>query len=510
MTYTRALAYRDRDRLATIPLPHGSKEPECGFNLRRWLSRATLPAEHHLSRLFNGHPQNIAGVMGPPSLGAFALDCDTPTAFTDTGHRLVGLGIETRTIRRPMNGSDHDGGGTYLFRAPTAVRTAGRGDLEVRGKGAYILLPSSLHPSGGVYYDNAVTIFELPDLRALDWLELEPAPDTPNLPKSALVLLAGDQEAIARYASRSEAEHAICCALANAGFTFHQALNLFTSWTGPGKFREMNDKDRDAARRYLSLTWHNAESFVTSHPSEHKTLAQDLVTWALSRPWPGRTGSTDRAVYLAHLEIVQRCASQPHGASVRELGELAGVHWQTAARANHRLVNASLLELVELATVSRPHRWRLIDPDVPSRYTPSQSVPTRECSSMAHSDGHDLGRWQGLNKASLEVVRALMTCDDWTAMVTELADLTGRGRRTIYRKLKGSPRDNGDVSPGLFHLGLVEPVGRGTWRLVPEYTDTMLDDAAEYLGVAGLGDRQRHRHRQDRTGHRIELERGAL
>lgn len=501
-----ALTYRDRDRLTTIPLPPGSKKPGAGVKLARWLNRTGPPTVDRLARLFNGHPQNIAGIMGYPSLGAFALDCDTATTFADVGRLLTADGIQTRTIQRPPNGTPHDGGGTFLLRAPGAVKTARRGDLDVKGQGSYIVLPTSTHPGGGVYFDNGLTIFELPDLAALPWLDLKPVQNAPNLPKSALALLAGDAEAVSRYGSRSEAEAAICCALAYAGFTFHRTFELFRAWSGPGKFKDKLDASEKEARRYLYHTWKNAEVFVENNPSPHKTLAQDLRRWATGRPWPGRTGSTDRAVYLAHLEIVERCAGQPHGASVRELGELAGVNWRTAAKANHRLIDAKLLKLVELATVTRPHRFKLLKPVgfVPSGDTPSQSY-VMEWGVRVQTVSHDLGRWQGLNKAALEVVIALSQCTDQTATVATLIELTGRGRMTLYRKLKGDSQ-RGVI--GLFQLGIVEPVGRSTWRLVPEYTPDLLDKAAVDLGVAGLGDRQRQRHRQDRIGHRLDLERG--
>jgi hypothetical protein len=312
---------------------------------------------------------------------------------------------------------------------------------------------------------------------------------------------------VERYDTRSEAEAAICCALANAGFTFGETLALFESWTGPGKFRELAERNPKSARRYFALTWRKATEFVTENPSPHKQLAQRLKVWASSRPWPGRTGASDRAIYVAHCTIVERCAQQPHGASVRELADLAGVHWNTAARANHRLIKLQLLMLVQEATPSYPARYILLDVasekscDVALRYNPPQGL-LRDCISILHS--HDAFRWAGLNKSGAEVLMALANADHGVATVTELAKATGRHRTTICRKLRGDPKRR---VIGMFQLGLVEPVGGGMWRLVPEFNTAMLDKIAADLNTTGMGRRQRERHRQERHSNRRKLER---
>jgi hypothetical protein len=41
-------------------------------------------------------------------------------------------------------------------------------------------------------------------------------------------------------------------------------------------------------------------------------------------PGPGKTGSADRAVYVAHAGLAYRSGKESYHASTRDLGELAG------------------------------------------------------------------------------------------------------------------------------------------------------------------------------------------
>ncbi len=444
--------------------------------------------------MFNGHDQNIAIVCGRPSNNLLVLDCDDAVTFHEVGARLAALGAETWTVQRPPSGSPHDGGGHYWLRTPQAVRSFKKNGLEVRGQGCYVLAPPSVHPGGGLYAftQQPATIFTLSDLDALlPWLRLEPAPPSRNIPRLARRLLRGDPEAMNRYESRSEAEAAICAALVNAGFEFSDALRLFRSHSGPGKFRERYAEDPADATRYLALTWHSAQEFVQANPSEATRLAQDLRRWAMSRPWPGRTGSTDRAVYLAHLAIVKKCGRETYAASVRELAELAGVSARTAGKATRRLIKAGVLALVQEATPTLAARYRVVadvapdDAKVHTTLTPH----VRECEVMYIS--HDAFRWAGLGKSGAEVWEKLQTEEEATEK--GLAEMTGRCKTTVRRRLVQ-----------MFSLGLVEPLGDGWWKAVPSVD---LDELAGLLGTAGKGEHERQKHARQRALHWIALHR---
>ena len=447
--------------------------------------------------MFDRKPQNIAIICGAIESNLVALDCDTPKTFIETKTQLGEAGIQTWIVKRNKNGTTHDGGGSFILRTPTPVASKKHGDIDIIGAGGYFMAPPSAHPGGGLYYSNNEPIARLPDLDALGWLNLKPAqtdrPKQQKLSGKAWRLLNGDAKTIGAYQSRSEAEIALCESLARAGRNFNEVLRLFRAYPGPGKFRE-KDMDPLEGRRYLYMTWCNGLDWINTTENKATILAKQLKSWALGHAWRGRGASSDRAVYLAHCNIVLRCGKQPHGAGLRELGEMAGVHWATAGRATTRLIKAGLLELITESTPSLPNIYALTVPSEQEEkiraycYTPSHGG-VMECSSM-HTISHDIFRWAGLNKSGAEVWQALQGSE---LTIRELAAMTGRHRTTVKRKLLT-----------MVDLGLVENVG-DDWCIVD---GADLSAAAGRLGTKGAGQAQRIKHIRDRRLHRRVLDRG--
>jgi len=474
--------------LAPFALPYGQKRAVRCWE--RW--QDVPPTQRELEAMFDGDEQNIAIISGRAGGGLLVLDADNERTFREVAARLRADGIETWVVQRPANGSAHDGGGHFYLRTPRAVKSARIGSaLEIKAQGKYVLAPPSLHPQGGLYQfvDRPPGIFTLPSLEALEWLKLMPAPPQRRIPSLAWRILKGDAETVANYRTRSEAEAALCASLVRAGFDAEDALRLLLKYPGPSKFRELHAVNSRNARRYLYLTWQNAREFIETHDSEASRLAKRLRAWATSRPWPGRSGSTDRAIYLAHLTIVERCGRDPHGASARELGEMAGVSWRTANKANFRLVEAKFLTLITPATPSFPNVWQLRSPpgrdaDSVCKSTHSINNTVTECE-LLHT--HDVFRWRALGKTGADVWFALQSVR--AAKILELARVTGRHRTTVKRKLNL-----------MLNLGMAEPLGDGYWCAV---LGADLDQAAEKSGTSGIGERQRAGHVRDRRRHRF-------
>ena len=536
-----ALEYHELG-LAAIPVPSASKRATRSW--RQWQDRAPKPSD--LQAMFDNGPANIGVVCGRASNNLLVLDCENEQSFAENGARLEALDINTWTTQRAANGSPHDGGGHYWLRTPEAVRGK-RVDpaLELRGQGQYVLAPPSEHPGGGEYrfVNRPGEIYKLDSLDTLDWLELVPAAPIPKRSPKANKLLFGDQATINSYPSRSEAEYALCVSLANNGFEYTDVRALFRNFPGPGKFREMNAKDPANAERYLYHTWSKAKEWAIANPGEAILFARAAIEWATSRPWSGRTGATDRAVYLAHLSIVQKCGRQPYAASCRDLAELSGVSWDTASKATHRLRDGGLIELVQNATATFAHRYTLLATPTctPNSHQPAplpdtpppkpcggvseegaswgDSVPDAPIPTHSHTNlhlplslpqytpvgewqvkvqvapvdtEHDTFRWYGLGKTGGEVLAALEAMEQGT--VKEIIAATGRHRNTVQRKLKT-----------MAELGMVERVSAYVWRFV----GGDLDAAAEELGTSGVGERERQQHEQDRQDHRQSLEEGA-
>lgn len=442
---------------------------------------------------------NIAVIGGQPSDNVFFLDADSTANFETMNSLLAGYGITTPIVQRDSFTTDdpHAGGGCFWLRAPVPVksRKTDKLGIEIRGQGQYVIAPQSIHPTGATYQflNESPEIFTLPSLDAIPELQLEQATATEGrrkIPRLALSLLGADTEALSRYQTRSEAEAAIIGSLYRAGFSFDMIHSYFIEFPAAGKFRELYHNDPDNALRWLSLTYGKICSYLDAHQSEATGLAKNLTTWALSKSWPGRTGSTDRAVYLAHLEIVQRCGkSEAYAASCRDLAELAGLSWQTVATANHRLLKTRLIKRSDPATPELATRWTLIDA-VSSLDTPSHEGVT-ECQFMKLNQSHDAFRHSGLGKTGAEIYHVL--CQLREATPQKLEQVTGRGKATVWRKLQT-----------MQELMMVE-VTRPGWYMA---LDVNLDSVANILGTKGLGKKQRELHIQQRRLHRLELAQG--
>ncbi len=136
-----------------------------------------------------------------------------------------------------------------------------------------------------------------------------------------------------------------------------------------------------------------------------------IMAWASSRSWPGRTGSTDRAVFIAICKRMRMDGGMPFRATVREVAELAGVDKMTVNRSMKRLQSAGHIRAetkMGLNAVSlllpddfRQQRTNEL-PTVGSAYT---LVGTNVCTKFAN---HDAWHALALGKSALACWSVLM------------------------------------------------------------------------------------------------------
>ena len=114
---------------------------------------------------------------------------------------------------------------------------------------------------------------------------------------------------------------------------------------------------------------------------------------------------------------------------------------------------------------------------------------------------HDVFRYGGgLNGSSAEVYFFLLRWGPMTAC--EIVQRTGRSKRTVHRVLRRMARIFDSVTGEL--LALVEKQGDGRWRALENVN---LDLIAEILGTAGIGEKQRKKHAEQRRFHARQLSR---
>lgn len=424
---------------------------------------------------------NIGVVCGAASNNLAVIDAESMRAFETQLRRFEQAGIANTWIDKTSRG------GHILAHLPIAVKPKSfkRDGFEVRAQGQFILMPPSVHPSGAVYrfINRPTSIVKVSSLDALDWLGLQPAP-AKQIPRIAKYLLQGDK--VSAYHSRSESEQAIITALFNAGFCFDEILAIFESYPAAGKFREIETTQGDiAATSWLRTCFDSARNWCATD-SPARRLARTTQVLAEAAPWPGRTGSADRAVFLAHLNLAHRSGRDVYHASSRDLAEIAGCARHTASKACRRLRAAGHLELVTPASFPYANRYRL-----PEK-TKIDPLPHMVLYGMDRTSSFllpDAFRQGGLGRSAFEVLRALEADGLPTK---ELAKRTGRHVQTIRKSLHR-----------LRTLGYTRK-SDGKWFGTPIEKIDLLE-LARQLGMSNAGKTQHEKHKAERLRRTITL-----
>ncbi len=478
----------------TIPLAEGTKE----VHLRNWNIRDPL-------RLWQGapHHSNIGIRAGGYSQVAF-MDCDDPKTVNNARGLLAGLGIlpndcpevETAshlgrhfwvTVTENLPGNSHH-----------FTNDFGAGEFK-HGSGSLVVAPPSVLQDGRDYKFVGGDPRQLPHVDLQDILPVLANNDTtiqaarPSIPRSAAPLLHGIENTIQRYSTRSEAEQALIMSLHNAGFEFQDILTLFCTYPCAGKFSENYAKNPHAAISWLARSYATAVEYASTHESKERQSLKSIIQWAHSISWPGRTGSVDRAVFLAHVAIAYNAGRFTYAASTRSLAELAGISNMTANRATRRLCKIDLVKLDTPAVADSANIYQ-IDKDVHN-----VTLPKYHCEEVYHYAHDDAFRRSGLGKSAAEIWEALQNSP---MSIKELVDTTGRHRTTIKRVLA--------IMAGLvdYVTGELTPMVQVNGALWSACEGVDLQHIAEVVNTAGMGKRQHEKHELERRAHRRDLPRG--
>lgn len=368
------------------------------------------------------------------------------------------------------------------------------------GEGAYVVAPPSIVNHSGVYELLQGNLSYLPEIEfsaISDILKVSTSPDRyedskkilkyPKLTRKQKYMLNG--YGIQEYDSKSEFEIALIVSLVNTGWDWNGILYLFNNNKCGGKYSELNSEDRKQAYHYLRLSYENACQWAENNISEGRQRAMNAEAWALSRSWPGRGGSTDRDVFLAHVQIAKESGKVIYHADCRTLAEFANTTSRTAARANRRLVKAGLLNL-EKASVG----------DCAAQYSLSNSVTlphspiVRKCDTI--SSEHDVFSYQALGKSSKFIWNAL---EDGPKTVEDLLLLTGRVKKTVQKWLTvmSGLEDGVSEKPMVYE-------SEGKWY---RNQDISLERISEFLEVNGVTEKRKKHHQEERAIHNSAFKR---
>lgn len=353
-----------------FPQPYGKKG---GYPWRR-LQFTRLSRDNRrygLGGVFVGM-NNVAIMCGRTSGNLFVIDCESNEALEFHIQEMRRRKLPLWVVKSAR------GGHIYLHATDGEVHNIASGvlvDAEIKGQLGYVIAPPSLHPSGITYtwlYQEGATP---PSVHSseIDWLQdaqgcsvsltVDPTariqnergnwwthpPERTRLSRATREYL--DRGHILAPGSRNNRLFSAACDLAGNGYSQDEATEqLLPIATASGlpehevlsSIRSAFSKERTPARPQSSETEKRKRHARQSRENQDWQYA---LCWATNQPWDGRTGSSDRAMFLALIERA-KLGSNEKGvfrASVRELAELAHLGTATVQRALKRLREANLI-----------------------------------------------------------------------------------------------------------------------------------------------------------------------
>lgn len=303
-----------------VGMEHGGKKPPYGKFSVLFSSRL---GRSSLATLFER--SNLAVICGRLSKNLFILDCDKQQTFKWIGQELANHKID------PWVTESARGGHYWLLSSEgEVINTAPLVGLDILGNHKYVVAPPSVHPTGVIYewvkqHGSLPPAISLERLSFLEGVTLVKEKKGHLPPVAHRVLEEGNTEG---YLSNSEAELASALSLAKVGYIKDEIISIFEKCNPPHFTSKKNPTGW--LQRYLLP---KAFEYANSAPNPTKR-----ISWAKSRPWPGRTGETDKRVFLALCYRAQLDGQRKFRASVREVSELANIDKKTANRSLKRLM----------------------------------------------------------------------------------------------------------------------------------------------------------------------------
>ncbi|WGL51600.1 hypothetical protein P5P86_16755 [Nocardioides sp. BP30] len=302
-----------------------------------------------------------------------------------------------------------------------------------------------------------------------------------------------------RKPARGVTLYTVACAAVHARWTFDDFRSTLEASHGVAvdKYREQPAESRLA---YAEKLWTDAAAWVRENPPTPsaklaRAMLADLGRRISDHAWTARTGTTDRAVYTALIEIATEAARIDPTASVRQLADRSGVGKNAACTALSRLTNMGLIERPKQrsAAPGRATAVRLVAPLTTAEgYVPGDTSSSlkgvRELLMSPSTDtlGDLFTNGSGLGLPCRETWEALS--DEFTKTREVLAR---RGHTTI-RTLRGHLNR-------LEQAGLAERSGQTWRRIVP--SDEAAERLARLLGVMGKRHRRAELHERERTAY---------
>jgi hypothetical protein len=318
----------------------------------------------------------------------------------------------------------------------------------------------------------------------------------PLSPRMQHLLRTGDYSSYG-YPSRSEMILALAVGAVNANWTLEVFLYALLD---PQNAAGHKVRERRNPKKYISGRWRKAlDRVALMPPIGNRDDAQQEILRVLAvaerQVWVRRGGASEWAVLQAHVRIALKCGKVVYQASIRDIGEEAGLTAPAVSDVHRRLRSKGWLRLVRGARHDEANIWTL---QIPTLAAPAEVQPRphsdlpggceESVNVIAPAPGADAFRWRGLGQVGLGkcAERVWQVLGERPLKPDELVAVLGIKRRMVQ-----------------YHLARLDKHGlavreRAGWRRGPR---NLVDVAAE-VGTIGTGDAQRLNHKREREAYR--------
>ena len=454
---------------------------------------------------------NIGVMVGRTSGNLVALDCDSQSSFKSLFEELTERQI-------PFWAYSSYRGGVFLFRlaeGEAANCQANIANVEIHGNRRYVVVPPSVHPQGIMYqWITPEPYYELPfkepppqvSLKNVAFLgvrlELKErkriTQELFGLPEWTKELAYANRLTLAKGVKEGNRNHALTSAaydMKACDIAYEDAeeilLQAARKCTPPYPERD--------ALAILKCAYQ--EEREKAKKGNHRPRGYEIAeAWALNREWEGRTGQTDRSVFLACCQRARMDDREEFRASVREVAELANCTKMTAQKSLKRLCENKYLVYVSKDFASGANIYRFGDQiknlnhenECPKLIHHIQqgvnSVSTWDTTNSylpATDVEQDVFSYGALGHAGWRIWNHLKNYPEPT--ISAIVKATGLARSTVYRLVKRL------MDCGLVTKGNAEGL---------YYGETISNRNMEYLSArlntTGKSEQRKRKHRTER------------
>jgi len=479
-----------------IPLEFGTKKSAGNWKM---LQNTRLPA-HCLDWQFEN--RNVGVLVGHTSMNLFVVDCDSLESYNYWAEILHRKGWDKWVV------SSNRGGHYWFLSSDGEVKSiqnntkknkSPENDYQIWGRNHIMVAPPSVRwvdANTDFVYKWLIRDGELPPVLKAEEIEAT----FPHM-KVIKSLLEGRLTRVAHqaivegsdcdYTSHSESEFAATLSLMKIGWSIDGIVALFDKYQPPHYLK--SGSEADWLVKHIIIP---AKAIVRNNRGE---VMQNVLDWAWSKKWEGRTGKTDRLVFEACCERAIKESPFRFRATVREICKLCNITEKPVNNSLRRLVSNGYLVLLSEQKFKRVNtaNYYGLSESILNSHSIKNTMCTITVGVSNEVREHDVWHTFGLGKTALFVYEYLygarrymdVTIQGITSELQQQLDIT---IQTVKKSLSR-----------LAENGLAKEID-GKWKAIPVELN-QLDEIAKRIGVYGKAQKREERHKAEREGYALRV-----